>query len=306
MDIEWEQRVRSAAFEFVRGLQQQHPDLLPASVLRHGFELDGQRIGVMSYASGIWKPRHLDAALSVMTTPPKSDEPPPYIDEWMDEARVSYAYRGDDPELHDNRAMRLAWEHHLPVIYLHGVAKGLYIAEFPVYVSRDRPSDLRVDLVIGTTPDDPAGINVEIDDRQYRVRPTRTRLHQHSFRMRVLRAYGERCAMCSLGHATLLDGAHIVPDGEPTGLPVVPNGLALARSIMRPTTSTLSVCDQTSGLRSMRNSWMSGMGRCSVMACRTCMACPSVSSPDAGPTGQTLAAWSGAIPSFVVRRSVDG
>lgn len=229
MDIEWEQRVRSAAFAFVRGLQQQHPDLLPASALRHGFELDGQRIGVMSYASGIWKPRHLDAALSVMTTPPKSDEPPPYIDEWMDEARVSYAYRGDDPGLHDNRAMRLAWEHHLPVIYLHGVAKGLYIAEFPVYVSRDRPSDLRVDLVIGTTPDDPAGINVEIDDRQYRVRPTRTRLHQHSFRMRVLRAYEERCAMCSLGHATLLDGAHIVPDGEPTGLPVVPNGLALCK-----------------------------------------------------------------------------
>ena len=35
--------------------------------------------------------------------------------------------------------------------------------------------------------------------------------------------------MCRLHHGALLDAAHIVPDGEPRGEPVVPNGLALCK-----------------------------------------------------------------------------
>ena len=35
--------------------------------------------------------------------------------------------------------------------------------------------------------------------------------------------------MCTLGHRELLDAAHIIPDGDPRGLPVVPNGLALCK-----------------------------------------------------------------------------
>jgi putative restriction endonuclease len=46
---------------------------------------------------------------------------------------------------------------------------------------------------------------------------------------RVLRAYTERCAMCRLHHAELLDAAHIIPDGEPRGDAVVPNGLSLCK-----------------------------------------------------------------------------
>jgi putative restriction endonuclease len=45
----------------------------------------------------------------------------------------------------------------------------------------------------------------------------------------VLAAYRAHCAICRLRHAELLEAAHILPDGHPQGLPVVPNGLALCK-----------------------------------------------------------------------------
>ena len=35
--------------------------------------------------------------------------------------------------------------------------------------------------------------------------------------------------MCRLHHPELLDAAHIIPDGQPNGDPVVPNGLSLCK-----------------------------------------------------------------------------
>jgi putative restriction endonuclease len=35
--------------------------------------------------------------------------------------------------------------------------------------------------------------------------------------------------VCRLRHPELLDAAHILPDGHPRGLPVVPNGLSLCK-----------------------------------------------------------------------------
>jgi putative restriction endonuclease len=49
------------------------------------------------------------------------------------------------------------------------------------------------------------------------------------FRERVIRAYRERCALCSLRHQELLDAAHITPDRDPEGEPVVSNGVALCK-----------------------------------------------------------------------------
>lgn len=229
VDVGREHRARAAAFEFLRGLQRRHPDALPARALQQGFEFEGERIRLLLSGPGICKPAALDAAISVMTTYPKPGEPPPYLDRWIDEARVSYAYQGTDPDFWQNEAMRTAWEHQLPLVYLHGVRKGWYLAEFPVYVTRDRPDDLRVDLVIGAPSVAEGSVMVEIDGRTYAVRPTRTRLHQHAFRVQVLTAYRERCAMCNLRHTRLLDAAHIVPDGEPGGLAVTSNGLSLCK-----------------------------------------------------------------------------
>jgi putative restriction endonuclease len=55
------------------------------------------------------------------------------------------------------------------------------------------------------------------------------RLHQGEFRIRVLSAYKEQCAFCRLRHQQLLDAAHIIPDGEDGGEPIVPNGLSLCK-----------------------------------------------------------------------------
>ena len=49
------------------------------------------------------------------------------------------------------------------------------------------------------------------------------------FRERVLGAYRRTCSLCQLRHEELLDAAHIIPDGEPRGEPVIPNGLALCK-----------------------------------------------------------------------------
>ena len=57
----------------------------------------------------------------------------------------------------------------------------------------------------------------------------RRRLHQRAFRERVLLAYRNQCALCRLRHSELLDAAHIVPNAEPEGEPVVRNDIALCR-----------------------------------------------------------------------------
>ncbi len=228
MNLEFEVRARESVFAWLRQQQQIHPDAMPAGPLQRGFEFEGHQLRLLGSGPGIFKPAALGAALSVMTAAPRPGEPPPYDDQWIDEARLSYAYQGTDPELWTNRAMRLAWEHQLPIVYLYGVSRGHYLAEFPVYISADRPSDLRVDLVVCAEPGSP-NVAVELDGRRYTTRPTRLRIHQHGFRVRVLEAYERRCAMCSLRHAELLDAAHIVPDGEPTGLAITANGLALCK-----------------------------------------------------------------------------
>ncbi len=61
------------------------------------------------------------------------------------------------------------------------------------------------------------------------TRLTLHRQHQEGFRKRVIRAYQERCAVCRLRHAELLDAAHILRDGHPKGEPILPNGLALCK-----------------------------------------------------------------------------
>ncbi|MDE2485400.1 MAG: HNH endonuclease, partial [candidate division NC10 bacterium] len=63
--------------------------------------------------------------------------------------------------------------------------------------------------------------------RAYVTAVVRVRLHQRTFRERVLQAYRRQCAFCRLRHEELLDAAHIVPDTEPAGKPVVQNGIAL-------------------------------------------------------------------------------
>lgn len=117
----------------------------------------------------------------------------------------------------------------LPLAYFVGVAKGIYVPLFPVWLVDEDIT--RHEFAVAV---DESQRVVELSalpepQREYVERITRTRLHQPVFRARVLRAYHERCAMCRLHHAELLDAAHIIPDGQVKGDPVVPNGLALCK-----------------------------------------------------------------------------
>ena len=65
--------------------------------------------------------------------------------------------------------------------------------------------------------------------KSYAVTEVQRRIHQGAFQERVIRAYRHQCAFCTLGYRELLDAAHIIPDSELRGEPVVSNGMSLCR-----------------------------------------------------------------------------
>lgn len=178
---------------------------------------------------GIWKPAGLQAALTIRTTYTPPNALPPYVDEIGEDGLVRYKYRGTDPTHPDNKALRAAMLNGSPLAYFVGVDRGVYLPRYPVWLKAEDP--LRHDFVVALDEDqrlvDLSALSVP--ERAYVARLTRARLHQPRFRARVLRAYSQRCAVCRLRHPELLDAAHIIPDGEPAGEPIVPNGLALCK-----------------------------------------------------------------------------
>lgn len=223
-----EQQIRSAAFAHLDRLLAANPDGSLRSRDINTFEFEGRQTPLV-VQTGIWKPAGLDAALTIRTTFTRPDQAPPYEDKFDDNGLLRYKYRGTDPNLSDNRAMRQAMATHLPLAYFVGIGPGVYVPRYPVWiVGEDAPShEFAVTLdegewAIGTGI--PANVN-----REYVERLTRARLHQPVFRARVLRAYDESCALCRLRHPELLDAAHIIPDGQPRGEPVVPNGIAFCK-----------------------------------------------------------------------------
>lgn len=226
--------IRTAAFEFLSRVAAHQGEAWPVverSAVATGFEFTGRRVPLIG-PQGIFKPALLDMPLSITTVPRVEGKSPPYEDEFG-YGRLVYRYRGTDPHHPDNVGLRRAMENRAPLVYFHGLVPGRYLAVWPVYVITDNPDSLSFGVVV----DEPAtGLGSsatvaedEEDRRAYAFRRLRTRLHQESFRQRVLRAYRTTCAVCRLHHEELLDASHILPDGHPRGLPVVPNGLALCK-----------------------------------------------------------------------------
>ena len=199
-----------------------------------GFEFEGTRIPLALQARGIWKPRQLGpqgAALSITTASVRPGVTPRYDDQIAsDEGWFEYRYQGTDPEAADNRAVRRAMELGRPLIYFYGIGPGLYEAIAPVYVIEDLPARLTFRIAADATGvGDPRLMRggAEAPLKEYATTTVKRRLHQHRFRQLVLAAYGERCTVCRLHHAELLDAAHILEDRDERGKPEVPNGLAL-------------------------------------------------------------------------------
>lgn len=227
--VDIDARVRTAAFAFLTEQTSIHGDALPWSLLKQGFPFEGQRVHFLG-PQGIFKPAILpELPLSITTAPDR-----PYEDDLGPDGFLTYRYRGTDPQHRDNVALRLAMQRSVPLIYFIGLVPGEYMAAWPVLVVGDDPGALafKVEVDAKERPWEMATDGASLvgeGRRRYITQLTRRRLHQESFRWRVLRAYQERCAICRLRHTELLDAAHILPDGHPKGEPVLPNGLALCR-----------------------------------------------------------------------------
>lgn len=230
--LEDDHALRLAAFKFLDDYTRLHGDTITWQAMHKGFEFRGHSI-VLASQQGIFKPKALsNYPLSLRTTAPKSGRPRPYDDGFGDDGTVTYKYQGTDPAHYQNVWVRNAMRDRIPLIYFHGTVPGRYVAQWPVYVVGDSPSNLefRVD-VDGGMRAAVATDRVSEPDlvRRYGERTTRQRLHQQAFRERVLRAYREHCAVCRLRHAELLDAAHIIPDADLEGEPRVQNGISLCK-----------------------------------------------------------------------------
>jgi len=227
--------VRLAAFEWLARCVGEYGDVLLRTTLASGFEFRGQRVPMLG-PQGIFKPRILKEVPISITTSPSG----PYDDSFGPDGLLLYRYRGTDPQHHENVGLRKALLRRTPLVYFHGVVPGRYLAVWPVFVVEDMPNELGFKVAV----DDMAYVTEEwarmgsdelIRDpdagarRVYITASVRRRLHQRGFRERVLAAYSEQCALCRLRHRELLDAAHIVPDSEPGGEPVVRNGIAFCK-----------------------------------------------------------------------------
>lgn len=232
MSDELDQRVRLAAFQWLRAQVDVLGDVLPRSILAEGFVFDGRRVPMLG-PQGIFRPAIMtEAPLSITTIPGG-----PYDDGMGSGGLLRYRYRGIDPAHPDNRGLRRAMEQQLPLVYFFRVQPGQYLAAFPVFIVGDQPGELAFDVAV----DDPValaqpsvGESMVSEDRaairrEYVTSIVRRRVHQQAFRARVIEAYRTHCAFCRLRHQELLDAAHITPDAEATGEPVVSNGLSLCK-----------------------------------------------------------------------------
>ncbi|MCK6546260.1 HNH endonuclease [Myxococcota bacterium] len=228
----YDAELRAAAFAFLDAAIRREGDTLSWRTLNHEFFFRGELIKLVAPSRGIHKPAQLaDAPLSIVTAPPKPGRSAPYEDALDADGVLTYHYQGDDPDRYDNRYLRTAFVRRLPLVYFIGIAKGLYLPLYPVYIIEDRVDE----LLFRVSTSQPVSALVTTIDRV--AEPTRrygevtvlSRLHQAAFRQRVLRAYQEACAICRLRRVELVEAAHILPDRHVRGIPTVDNGVALCR-----------------------------------------------------------------------------
>ncbi len=229
---ELDRAVRLAAFRFLQTQQSLYGEVVPWRVLSKEFFFDGKRVPLIG-AQGIFKPKILpDMPISIATAPEIPGKPRPYDDEPIEDGRFIYKYRGFDPLHRDNVGLQKAMLSGVPLIYFYGVEKGWYRPAWPAFVVGDFPEKLSFQVAL----DDPASafddalwtVSIESEPRRrYITAQTQQRLHQTAFRSNVLRAYYRSCAICRLKHPELLDAAHIIPDSNSRGIPVVSNGISL-------------------------------------------------------------------------------
>lgn len=220
--------IRLAAFDWLNSLLLKYPDsVIPSRELANNFYFKNERV-VLTGQQGIWKPKQMQFPISI-----KSRIDSIYDDEFLSDNRIKYRYKGINPNDWVNVGLRECMKNKIPLIYLHEVAKGKYLTQWPVYIVGDDRINLSFLVEAeneGYRIQSENSIVTESDEieRRYATRQMVQRLHQSTFRERVLEAYREHCAICSLKHRELLDAAHIIPDTQ-GGKAIVTNGLSLCK-----------------------------------------------------------------------------
>jgi putative restriction endonuclease len=220
--------VRSSCFAALDVLQAQHGPELPFAALAAGFNFRGTKVPFLNRAYGIYRAavQRGPAALSINSAFAQKR----YQDEGTTDG-VLYRYQDGPIDNHFNSWLRNARLLGVPLVYFVGTRPNWYRPEYPAFVEADYPSERSVLVSFGRMigPYDerePVRINDSIE-RRYVVRLVKHRIHQAQFRGAVVPAYRDRCAICSLRQMRLLDAAHIVPDTEEHGAPLISNGLSL-------------------------------------------------------------------------------
>jgi putative restriction endonuclease len=222
--------IRRAAFEWLEEQVDLHGQVLSRDLLEEGFPYKDERIPLVS-PQGIFKPRQMALPLSITTV---ADGP---YEDAFGPSVLRYRYRGRDPNHRDNVGLRELIRQREPLVYFHALIRGKYLAVWPVFVVNDDPASLTFSVAV----DDALTLRLGADmssiaedaaadiRRGYITTTIKQRIHQAAFRERVIDAYRQQCALCRLKHEELLDAAHILPDADPEGEPVVPNGIALCK-----------------------------------------------------------------------------
>ncbi|WP_229745789.1 HNH endonuclease [Rhodococcoides trifolii] len=147
-----------------------------------------------------------------------------------DDGLLRYKWRGEDPDIPDNRALREAMNRQLPLIWFFGVEVAMYQPLFPVYLIAEEPQLHQFTVATSDVAElIGSGTNINEQMKRYIQVQSKRRLHQPVFRASVMQAYGTRCTVCALGLGQLLDAAHIIPDHDEAGIPSVRNGLSLCK-----------------------------------------------------------------------------
>ncbi len=221
--------IREAAVRHCRLLSAAWGDAVPARVLTEGFMVADQRVELVAWGRGIFKPQVLtDGPLTLVSSLGSS-----YEDEQVEDDVLAYDYAPAGSNDWANAGLVRVAALGRPLIMLRQVKPKPapeYMVLAPVFITGHDDATRKFTVSLVAANDDADGVaapSPPVFAKRYAPTVVQARLHQAHFRREILGAYKDRCCVCALAERPLLDAAHIVPDRLPEGLATVVNGMAM-------------------------------------------------------------------------------
>jgi len=198
--------VRIEAFNWVGEQINKYGEVLSRKILQTGFIYKSERVPLVA-PNGIFTPRIMELPLTITSISNGQ------YDDREESGFILYKYRGHDPYHRDNNGLRKVMEDNVPLIYIRAILPNKYLLEWPAFIVGDMIDDLTFKVSFDKMhyySRDSFSISESSNPRrEYITSTVQRRLHQRSFRERVLHAYKTQCSFCRLKHKELLDAAHI-------------------------------------------------------------------------------------------------